>query len=332
MKRWRRDWRYRGGGSETELPLSGAEPRGWRVQRHTRSRVCRLYSPPKSRLRNWLKPIQTEPKIVLGELARRASPRPHPPPSTMHAHATATAMTDIRGDLDRSMRVVRTLLDTTRNPQLPANVPHAYADKYHLVETAARGAISAQLRALGLLGLGAREIGVLQTRGKDRTTTLAFEVEQRCTFVSTSTRTVEDATKTVVEKTGGYFGGGTATLSSSQRVIEHRWKVRKGCRGRGAGMGAAVRVICEESEKDSGVRAWRASSKSSLRLTLLYPSCTTLLPPYCAPSLVPPSWSLSFPPSAAPLLCPFFCSPSYSLSSSHTLSSVSHYSPITPIS
>ena len=155
----------------------------------------------------------------------------------MHAHATATAMTDMRGDLDRSMRVVRTLLDTTRNPQLPANVPHAYADKYHLVETAARGAISAQLRALGLLGLGAREIGVLQTRGKDRTTTLAFEVEQRCTFASTSTRTVEDATKTVVEKTGGYFGGGTATLSSSQRVIEHRWKVRKGCGREGGGEG-----------------------------------------------------------------------------------------------
>ena len=238
----------------------------------------------------------------------------------MHAHATATAMSDIRGDLDRSMRVVRTLLDTTRNPQLPAKVPHAYADKYHLVETAARGAISAQLRALGLLGLGAREIGVLQTRGKDRTTTLAFEVEQRCSFVSTSTRTVEDATKTVVEKTGGFFGGGTATLSSSQRVTEHRWKVREGVGGWG-GDGAAVRD-CEESERKDlrRVRAWRAGKLLSDRhriplprplVSLLCPFFYSLSPSRSlslslSPFLLPPASPSVVPPTPASPSVPHF--------------------------
>jgi hypothetical protein len=41
--------------------------------------------------------------------------------------------------------LVRTILDTTKNPQRPADVPHTYDDKFALVERATLSTISALL-------------------------------------------------------------------------------------------------------------------------------------------------------------------------------------------
>ena len=177
-------------------------------------------------------------QVLIHPVAKRMS-RPWNDGSGAWKDAGMLTMDD---DIKRSMQVVRSLLDTTRNPQHPTMVSHTYSDKYFLVETAARAAISAQLRALSMVGLGAREISVLQTRGKDRTTTLAFEVEQKCSFLSTRQRYEQDATKTVVEKEGGIFGGGTATFSSSTLIVEHTWKVRGTVAGAHA-RGGRVRLV-----------------------------------------------------------------------------------------
>src|SRR6185295_1171283 len=47
-----------------------------------------------------------------------------------------------RARIDAALRRVRTVLDNTRNPQYPAEVPHRYDDKYLLAEFATRVAIA----------------------------------------------------------------------------------------------------------------------------------------------------------------------------------------------
>ncbi len=39
-----------------------------------------------------------------------------------------------RANVDQALFRIKTILDNTRNPQLPAEVPHEYTDKYLLVE------------------------------------------------------------------------------------------------------------------------------------------------------------------------------------------------------
>ena len=55
--------------------------------------------------------------------------------------------------IDAALARIRTLLDNTRHPTIPADVPHAYDDKYRLVEFVTRASVAGVLSCLEAAGL-----------------------------------------------------------------------------------------------------------------------------------------------------------------------------------
>ena len=60
---------------------------------------------------------------------------------------------EFRSRVDSALETVRKILDTTKHPARPADVPHAYDDKYALVEQATKAAIVAASNALEVFGV-----------------------------------------------------------------------------------------------------------------------------------------------------------------------------------
>jgi hypothetical protein len=58
-----------------------------------------------------------------------------------------------RAKVDDALDTVRKILDTTKHPARPADVPHTYDDKYGLVEQATKAAIVAAGNALEVFGV-----------------------------------------------------------------------------------------------------------------------------------------------------------------------------------
>ena len=126
------------------------------------------------------------------------------------------------------MKQVKRVLDTTRNPKFPADVPHEYDDKYVLVELGTKAAAVGQLNVLDDLGLTAEKLKQCQEwAASGRAVSLRFESKETCAFDRTTTREVESATKYVVESS---FGG-KKTHKTVTTVTEHFWRfgLRGGC-------------------------------------------------------------------------------------------------------
>lgn len=60
---------------------------------------------------------------------------------------------EFRAKVDAALDTVRKILDTTKHPARPADVPHVYDDKYALVEQATKAAIVASMNALEVFGV-----------------------------------------------------------------------------------------------------------------------------------------------------------------------------------
>jgi hypothetical protein len=60
---------------------------------------------------------------------------------------------EFRDRVERALVTVRTVLDNTRNPTYPADVPHRYDDKYLLAEYLTNTATASVLNALDAIGL-----------------------------------------------------------------------------------------------------------------------------------------------------------------------------------
>jgi hypothetical protein len=58
-----------------------------------------------------------------------------------------------RAQVDDALETVRKILDTTKHPVRPADVPHTYDDKFDLVEQASKAAIVATANALEVFGV-----------------------------------------------------------------------------------------------------------------------------------------------------------------------------------
>jgi hypothetical protein len=58
-----------------------------------------------------------------------------------------------RAQVDDALDTVRKILDTTKHPARPADLPHTYDDKYGLVEQASKAAIVATANALEVFGV-----------------------------------------------------------------------------------------------------------------------------------------------------------------------------------
>jgi hypothetical protein len=130
--------------------------------------------------------------------------------------------TRFRQNLDAALHRIRTILDNTRNPCQPADVPHRYDDKYLLVEFLGRTATAAILQCLGGIGLTPEGLAQLTAWARTHAVTLRFRARETCTFVREETHEVESESRRVIEKSSRW-----GTSENSERVLttvrEYLW-------------------------------------------------------------------------------------------------------------
>jgi hypothetical protein len=99
--------------------------------------------------------------------------------------------------VDAALRRVKTVLETNRNPQYPADVPHAYDDKYLLAESLTNISLGAFLVCFENLGLTDKQLAQLKDWSKTRSVTLRLKAEEKCKFLRKVVREVQSDTKSV---------------------------------------------------------------------------------------------------------------------------------------
>ncbi len=131
---------------------------------------------------------------------------------------------EFRARVDAALRRIRTVLDNTRNPQYPADVPHRYDDKYLLAEFLTRVSVAAVLQSLDSVGLTAQKLAQLREWARSRSVTLRLTAQEDCKFLREETRKVESAHEIVTEVKG--FLGGTKTRSEKvvTTITEYIWR------------------------------------------------------------------------------------------------------------
>src|SRR5690242_19034680 len=121
-----------------------------------------------------------------------------------------------RQQVDAALQRIRTVLETTRAPQYPAEVPHRYDDKYGLAEFLTNTSIAAQLNCLDLLGANDKYLRTLkQWVAQNRSVTLRLKSEERCHFDRETTRKVESASQYVTE----YKSSSGSTSSVTEKIV-----------------------------------------------------------------------------------------------------------------
>jgi len=122
--------------------------------------------------------------------------------------------------VDAALRRVKTVLETNRNPQYPADVPHAYDDKYLLAESLTNNTLGAYLVCLENLGLNAKQLAQLKDWSKTRSVTLRLKAEEKCKFLRKVVREVQSDTKSVSNST--VFG--KSEHYTVTKVTEYFWQ------------------------------------------------------------------------------------------------------------
>lgn len=125
--------------------------------------------------------------------------------------------------VDAALRRVRTVLDNTRHPQYPADVPHRYDDKYLLAEFVTRIAVASWLQCLEVVGLTAEQLGQLASWAKTRSVTLRLTAHEDCRWLREEKRKVESAEERVTE-VRGILGKSTRTEKVVTTVTEYFWR------------------------------------------------------------------------------------------------------------
>eukprot|EP01126_Amoeba_proteus_P046932 TRINITY_DN5329_c0_g2_i4.p1 TRINITY_DN5329_c0_g2~~TRINITY_DN5329_c0_g2_i4.p1 ORF type:complete len:281 (+),score=35.53 TRINITY_DN5329_c0_g2_i4:83-925(+) len=121
--------------------------------------------------------------------------------------------------LDGALSTVRTILNNTRSPQHPTEVPHTYEDKFHLVESLSNTTLAAFMNALEAAGLNSTDVF---RRSSDRMVYLRFTCEERCTYRTKVERKVESPE--LVTQKSGTFGSFTSTLKTVTKVTDYIWQ------------------------------------------------------------------------------------------------------------
>jgi len=128
-----------------------------------------------------------------------------------------------RSQVDAALVKVKRILDTTRDPTYPADVPHKYEDKYMLANFTTNTALAAQLTCLELLALTGEQLLQLKKWSANRTLTLRFKADHKCVFDRKVTKDVESATKYVTEYKVAGFTTGKHTDKVVTKVDEYFW-------------------------------------------------------------------------------------------------------------
>lgn len=124
--------------------------------------------------------------------------------------------------LEDALQVVETVLENTRNPQLPADVSHQYDDKYLLAEYLTNTALAAQLQCLAYFGV--TDLNTLKEWAKEKQVTLRLRAEERCTFDRKTKRKADSSTSYVSEFSALGIKGGLTHRYRDKTTMYH-WKV-----------------------------------------------------------------------------------------------------------
>lgn len=145
-------------------------------------------------------------------------------------------LTLTRLSVEKALAKVKTILDTTRQPQLAhEDEEHKYDDKYALAEFLVNTGIAAKLNALERLGLDAEKLQqvVSWVYEEKQSVTLRLEAEDTCSFLKENIVSVrsneEREVETTVQRSSFLGMGSERTEKISTKVVtkvkEHHWKV-----------------------------------------------------------------------------------------------------------
>jgi hypothetical protein len=127
-----------------------------------------------------------------------------------------------RAKIDHALLTVRKVLDNTRSPETPADVPHRYDDKYFLAEFVTHVAIGSVLQCFEGIGLSAEGLTQLADWAKRRSVSLRLSAQENCRFVREEKRQVESPEH--VTETKGFFGTSTRSEKVLVTITEYIWK------------------------------------------------------------------------------------------------------------
>lgn len=185
-------------------------------------------------------------------------PRPHPIHTLIRVKSTARQVRD-------AIVVARRVLGAERELALPADVPHAYADKYALVEAQLGSAAVGVLSALGELGLSPAALRTLvgwSAGGAE--VTLRFSGAVTSEFVREERKEVTDPVSvTTVKRAGGLLSSETTTrvtrtVTEFVWALAAEWRV-EAVRGTGRGEGDVLLL----ASRANGRAEQRTSSKDA---------------------------------------------------------------------
>jgi len=106
---------------------------------------------------------------------------------------------ELRQRIDSALEIVRTVLENNRNPQIPSDVPHSYADKFHLAEFLTTTSLGCQLNMLEALGLNEDALRTLKKWSVTRSVSLRLIADSTCTYNRSETKNVESPVEHVTE-------------------------------------------------------------------------------------------------------------------------------------
>lgn len=130
---------------------------------------------------------------------------------------------ELHSRVDAALQRIRTVLDNTRHPQYPADVPHRYDDKYMLAEVATRVTIAALVQALEVVGLTHEQLAQMQAWAKTRSVTIRLVAQEDCKFLRETSRKVESGEERVTETRGLLGGKTTKTEKVITTIVEYFW-------------------------------------------------------------------------------------------------------------
>ena len=131
--------------------------------------------------------------------------------------------TDFPDRVDAALARVRSVLGTTKNPQAPADVPHRYDDKFHLVEFIGRAATASLLRCLVSVGLTPDGLARLRAASASQTVTLRLRAREDTTYLREERRKLVPTSEIVTEVSTPSEAHSIST-KVVDTVIDHHWR------------------------------------------------------------------------------------------------------------
>jgi len=128
--------------------------------------------------------------------------------------------------LDKSIDVIRKVLDDTRMPQFAEDVEHSYDDKYGLAEFLSNLAVAAQLNSVERLGMDTLKLKKLKNILEEdpREVTLRFSSKETCTFIEEKEVSIDQPKQFEMSTSGPGARVTKSTVKVLTKVMKYYWK------------------------------------------------------------------------------------------------------------